>query len=102
MVRNRSTCHSSQISLSGQGATVKILLREKKFFKSLNFKIILKDFELDPSLRHNMAKETGDRIERVRLEMQWDKAKLALLHEKLKVSNFDDFFIFIFLSRESD
>ncbi|CAK8686101.1 unnamed protein product [Clavelina lepadiformis] len=41
------------------------------------------EFELDPSLRGKMVAETHEKVNRVRLEMQWDKAKLALTHDKL-------------------
>nr|CAB3230210.1 WD repeat-containing protein 52-like [Phallusia mammillata] len=42
------------------------------------------EFELDPSIRMKMLSQTQDRIERVRLEMQWDKEKLALAHRKIE------------------
>uniref|UniRef100_H2ZFC4 Cilia- and flagella-associated protein 44 n=1 Tax=Ciona savignyi TaxID=51511 RepID=H2ZFC4_CIOSA len=45
------------------------------------------EFELDPSIRHKMEQETESKIERVRLEMQWGKEKLALAHRKLEVGS---------------
>ena len=50
------------------------------------FFYLTQEFELDPSLRHNMKLETTERIARVRLEMQWDKARLELAHHKLQVA----------------
>lgn len=42
------------------------------------------EFELDPTLREKMTNETERRIERVKLEMQWEKEKLALGTRKLE------------------
>ncbi|XP_039256736.2 cilia- and flagella-associated protein 44-like isoform X2 [Styela clava] len=49
-----------------------------------NVRLKREDFELDPSLRVNMHEATNKRIERVRLEMQWEKEKLNLATRKLK------------------
>lgn len=40
---------------------------------------------LDPSLQVEIEKETVRKIEKLKLEMQWDKAKAALEHEKIRV-----------------
>jgi len=48
-------------------------------------------FELDPSIRQKMTEQTQQRIERARLEMQWEKEKLALAHRKLHVSSVELF-----------
>ncbi|XP_078493244.1 cilia- and flagella-associated protein 44-like isoform X2 [Ciona intestinalis] len=42
------------------------------------------EFELDPTIRHKMEQETESKMERVRLEMMWEKEKLSLVHRKLE------------------
>jgi len=49
-----------------------------------NCRIDRQEFVLDPSLQVEIEKETVRKIEKLKLEMQWDKAKAALQHEKIR------------------
>lgn len=49
-----------------------------------NVRLRRDEFDLDPSQHVAMRVETERKEARLRLEMQWDKARLELLHDKLR------------------